>query len=96
MNNRYGKLNAKSEKIYWEGVYSNKKVEPRKLTIVKTFTNRLIFYYKKLLNNQNNYSKYVFLKICQKYLKNDSNKKIMEIGCAPGDRLIFFNKHFGV
>lgn len=41
------------------------------------------------------YNSYLTQKIIEKHLVKDNKKKILEIGCAPGSKLIYFNKKFG-
>lgn len=83
-------MKRKTEKKYWNQIYlSNKKKSKSSSTILN-----IIKTYKKLLKNQNNYAKYIFLCLCNKYLKKNKKIKILEVGSAPGDRLIFFNKNY--
>jgi len=78
---------------YWDSVYGNGNSKELKYGKIKRYGKK-IFGKKIFCYMLENYSEYLFWKICENRLPKQEGLKILEIGSAPGYRLIKFNKDF--
>jgi 2-polyprenyl-3-methyl-5-hydroxy-6-metoxy-1,4-benzoquinol methylase len=92
-----GKL---AEKRHWDSVYEEfeennlKHKQNRYKNILKILVK--IVFGKKIIEYIRNYAGYLIWDILyMKYLPNTRGAKILEIGSAPGNQLVSFNKKFG-
>lgn len=79
-----------SDKTYWDSIYDG---------IVTPQTKSQSFLYRvknAIKHSTRDYSNVVLWEVlCKKYLPHNSEYKVLEVGCAPGKYLIYFNTAFG-
>ena len=78
-----------AKKEYWDSIYKDMGNRNKKHSYFLSFRNWL----KKHTRDYSNFLMWEVL--LPKYLPENSNLKIIEIGCAPGKYLINFNRQFG-
>lgn len=66
---------------YWDNMYQ------QNFRFLNTLSNSLFF---------QSYYHFVFRKVLSRFIKNSNHKSVIEIGCAPGNYLIKFNRFFGL
>ena len=84
---------------YWDNLYENKKVNDAKDSTISHKKIRVMvkkIFGKKLFNYLiEPYRDYLFWRICKKFLPKVKGLKILEVGSAPGTRLVEFHQIFG-
>ena len=86
-----------SEKEYWDSIYQRKDLRSH-TDRIKALLKRLIsgIFGSKIFKYKRNYAEYLIWDVLyMKYLPNIRGAKILEIGSAPGNQLVSFNKKFG-
>lgn len=93
-----------TEQSFWENIYSNdlSSKSPIPALQAQKKSSLVKFLFKKIVGSKNlekmdNYSNYILWnRIYPYYLKNFQNKKIVEIGSAPGKHLVKIHQKFGL
>jgi SAM-dependent methyltransferase len=82
-----------TKRDYWDNFYREHDQNTKSGSIKRVFRKLLgekIFQY-----SIENYSEYIFWEICKRNFPKKEGLKILEIGSAPGTRLIKFHENFG-
>lgn len=89
-----------TNKEHWDSIYDNKKVQNDLKESTRTQEKLKLLLEKKLGKTFSsyiidNYKEYLFWQICRQYLPKKEGLKILEVGSAPGNRLVNFHQKFG-